>query len=94
MAKCPYTRKKCMQAECELWDTYPLEEKSEATGRKIIKDHSMCTLKWQTKIAFDTAGFHDYTGKAVDRMRNDNNERQDKLLSMASQRPRLIKHAG
>ena len=70
MAKCPYTRKKCMGAECELWDVYAIQDVSKDGSRGVIRDHGMCTHKWQTKIAFDTAGFQDYVGKSVDKLRS------------------------
>lgn len=69
MAKCPYTRKPCMKADCELWDVYPIQDKSKGDARGVIREQGMCTIKWQTKIAFDTAHFQDYMGKSVDKLR-------------------------
>ena len=85
---CPRLRKPCIEDDCIDWVAYPAERVNELTGTKIVEPVYMCNEHWQTKIAFDNARMSDYTGAAVDSLRNQVAEGNATLgnLTFAAQR--------
>lgn len=61
------------------WTGYPAEKINPLTGARVTETIYMCDDLWNTKIAFDAAGFADKAGAALDSLRNEVTRRQDKL---------------
>ncbi len=68
--RCPRIGKPCIEKGCTHWRSYPITRMNELTGSRVTEMHYMCNDHWMTKMLFDMLQHTDYTGKALNQVRN------------------------